>query len=181
MTARTVLTYADYVALPDNGKCYQILDGEPFVTPAPSPRHQIIVGNLVWHLENYVRPRASGRVLSAPLDVILADSSIAQPDVVYLDNTRSSLLSRRGIEGAPTLLVEVLSPTSTVADLRVKFALYARYGVPFYWIVDPEARTLEAYALDETGYRLVMAASGADPCGPPPLPDLALVVDALWE
>ncbi len=180
MTAKTVLTYADYVALPEDGKRYQILDGELFVTPAPSLWHQIIVGNLVWHLENYVRPRACGRVLSAPLDVILADSSIAQPDVVYVDNSRSSLMSRRGIEGAPTLLVEVLSPSSSVADRRVKLALYARYGVPFYWIVDPETRTLEAYAREEPDYRLAMRASGGDPCGPPPFPDLGLVVDTLW-
>jgi Uma2 family endonuclease len=180
MTARTVLGYADYVALPDDGKRYEILDGELFVTPAPTPQHQIISGNLVWILEGHVRSRGIGKVLAAPLDVIFADSSIAQPDVVYLDNARMSLISPRGIEGAPNLLVEVLSPTTKRTDRHVKLALYARYDVPFYWIVDPAARALEAYRREGTGYVLALTATGPKPCGPPPFPDLGLVVEALW-
>jgi Uma2 family endonuclease len=180
MTARATLGYADYAALPDDGKRYEILDGELYVTPAPTPRHQIIAGNLVWILEGHVRSRGIGKVLFAPLDVIFADSSIAQPDVVYLDDARTSLISHRGIEGAPTLLVEVLSPTTTRTDRRIKRALYARYRVPFYWIVDPEARALEAYRIEDREYALTMRATGSEPCSPPPFEDLGLVVERLW-
>lgn len=181
MTAKAALTYADYAALPDDGKRYEILDGELFVTPSPAPQHQIILANLVRVLDPYVHRRGLGRVLFAPLDVIFADSSIAQPDAIYLDNTRMSLISRRGIEGGPNLLVEVLSPSTARTDRSVKFALYARYGVDFYWIVDPEARVLEAYRRAGGAYVLAMKASGAEPCGPPPFEDIGLVVDALWR
>ena len=181
MTAKAALTYADYAALPDDGKRYEILDGELFVTPAPAPQHQMILANLVSVLGDHVRQRGLGRVLFAPLDVIFADSSIAQPDAIYLDNTRMSLISRRGIEGGPNLLVEVLSPSTARTDRNVKFALYARYGVDFYWIVDPEARVLEAYRREGSAYVLAMRASGSEPCGPPPFEDLGLVVEALWR
>jgi Uma2 family endonuclease len=180
MTARAVLTYADFAALPNDGNRYELLDGELFVTPSPAPRHQIILANLVRALDGYVQSRRLGMVLFAPLDVIFADTSVAEPDLVYLDNTRTSLISHRGIEGAPALLAEVLSPSTSRTDRRVKFALYARYQVPFYWIVDPEARTLEAYRLEGAGYILAMRASGTTPCGPPPFEDLGLVVDNLW-
>jgi Uma2 family endonuclease len=181
MSARTVLTYADYAALPDDGKRYELLDGELFAMPSPSTWHQVIAANLVWALEGYVRARGIGKVLFAPLDIIFADTSVVEPDVIYVDNQRMSLLARRGVEGAPTLLVEVLSPSTTRWDREVKFALYARYGVPFYWIVDPKARVLEAYRLEGSAYVLAMRAIGAAPCGPPPFEDLGLVVDELWR
>lgn len=180
MTAKAVLTYADFVALPDDGNRYEILDGELFVTPSPAPRHQIVLANLFSVLDAYVRRRQLGIVLFAPLDVIFADTSIAEPDLLYLDNARMSLMSNRGIEGPPALLVEALSPSSTRADRRVKFDLYARFGVPYYWIVDPEARALEAYRLEGAHYVLALRASGTGPCGPPPFDDLGLVVERLW-
>jgi Uma2 family endonuclease len=181
MSAKTVLTYADYAALPDDGKRYELLDGELFVMPSPSGWHQVILANLVRALDLHVRPRHLGMILFAPLDVIFADTSVAEPDLIYLDSARLPLLGRRGIEGAATLLVEILSPSTTRHDREVKFALYARYGVPCYWIVDPEARALEAYRLEGPAYVLAMRVSGAAPCGPPPFDDLGLVVDDLWR
>lgn len=181
MTAKAALTYADYATLPDDGKRYEILDGELFVTPSPTPEHQIVLGNLVSVLRDYVRRHGLGRILFGPLDVIFADTSIAQPDAVYLDNASLSRMSRRGIEGSPPLLVEVLSPSTARTDRREKFALYARYGVECYWIVDLDARTLEAYRLEGAGYVLALRATGSAPCGPPPFDDLGLVVDDLWE
>jgi Uma2 family endonuclease len=181
MMAKALLTYADYAALPDDGKRYEILDGELFVTPSPSSQHQIILANLVEVLGGYVRQHRIGKVLFAPLDVIFADSSIAQPDAIYLDAASMPLISRRGIEGGPPLVVEVLSPSTTRTDRSVKFSLYARYGVEFYWIVDPDARVLEAYRRAGEGYVLAMTASGTKPCGPPPFEDLGLIVDDLWS
>jgi Uma2 family endonuclease len=179
MTAKATLTYADYAAL-DDGKRYELLDGELYMTPSPSGEHQLIVSNLVSVLDRYVRSRRAGVLLFAPLDVIFADTTVAQPDIIYLEDSRRTLLSRRGIEGAPTLAVEVLSPSTTSRDRRLKFALYARFEVPFYWIVDPVVHVLESYTLMEGRYVEVLRASGRTACGPPPFEDLALVVDDLW-
>ena len=100
--------------------------------------------------------------------------------MVYLDTTRLSILSDRGSEGPPTLVVEILSPSTTLIDRSTKRQLYARYGVPYYWIVDPEARTIEAYSLSEGGYQLVTRATGSQTITLPPFPDLALIPGSLW-
>jgi Uma2 family endonuclease len=181
MTARAVLTYADYAALPDDGRRYELIDGELIEMTAPSLWHQIVLANLVYALDAYVRERSLGIVLFAPLDVIFADTSVTEPDLIYIAPNRTDRMAPRGIEGAPTLLVEVLSPSNRGHDRVVKFGLYARYGVPFYWIVDPEGRELHAYRLEEGAYVLAMRATGTAPCSPPPFDDLALVVDDLWK
>ena len=179
-TERVILTYKEYEALPADGRRYEIHEGELSVTPAPSPQHQMIIANLFRVLDLHVRAKGAGIVLFAPLDVILSESSIVQPDIVYLDSARLSTISRRGIEGAPTLLVEILSPTTTVIDRSAKRQLYRRYGVPYYWIVDPEARMVEVYGLSEGEYQLITRASGAEPTSLPPFPDLQLIPATLW-
>src|ERR1041384_2877769 len=123
MTAKAVLTYADYAALPDDGKRYELLDGELVLKPAPTPYHQIILGNLVSILRDHVRRQHLGMVLFAPLDVLFADTSVAQPDVIYLDDTNRGLMSERGIEGAPRLVAEVTSPSTATMDRRRKFEI----------------------------------------------------------
>ncbi len=175
-----VLTYEDYAALPADGRRYEIHDGELSVTPAPSPGHQRISRNLFRILDHHVMTNGLGEVLYAPLDVILSESCIVQPDLVYLDRGRLGAVTRRGIEGAPTLVVEVLSPSTTLIDRSTKRQLYARYGVPFYWLVDPEGRAIEALVLGPEGYSLAVRASGSEPLSLPPLPDLVLVPDSLW-
>src|SRR5438552_14239239 len=139
MTAKVVLGYRDYAALPDDGRRYEILDGELSVTPAPSLDHQIILANLFRILDAHVRARNLGIVLFAPLDVILADANIVQPDLVFLDHERMSRSSRRGIEGAPALLVEVLSPGTTGVDRNVKSAISALLGATSLWTDDLES------------------------------------------
>jgi Uma2 family endonuclease len=177
---RIVLTYKEYEALPADGRRYEIHDGELSVTPAPTPRHQRVLANLFDVLRQHVNSRSLGEAFLSPLDVILDDTTIVQPDLVYLDPTRLGLVSDRGIEGPPTLVVEILSPTTTIIDRSTKHQLYRRYGVPYYWIVDPGARTLEAYVLDEGRYRLETRAFGSAPVSLPPFPELALVPAALW-
>ena len=90
-----------------------------------------------------MKARSLGLVILAPaLDVILSETTIVQPDLVYLDPERLPALGRRGVEGAPTLAIEVLSPTTGTTDRTTKRDLYARYGVPYLWLVDPEARAI---------------------------------------
>ena len=179
-TQPIVLNYRDYAALPADGRRYEIHEGELSVTPAPSPRHQLISGNLFYVLHGHVKARELGVVLCAPIDVILSDISIVQPDIVYVDQTRVGQISGRGIEGAPTLVIEILSPSTVAIDRRTKHKLYARYRVPYYWIVDPEARTIEAWTFGPDGYSLTVEGSGATPLNPPPFPDLALIPASLW-
>ncbi len=184
MTARTALTYQDYAALPDDGKRYEIHDGELSVMTAPTSLHQIVSANLFDLLRAHVKARHLGLVLYAPLDVILSDTpsetTILQPDLVYLDDVRLEALRLRGVEGAPTLAVEILSPSTAGIDRNRKRALYARYGVPYLWLVDPEARELAAHVLDSGEYHLAARVSGSEPVALPPFTDLGLVLSALW-
>lgn len=177
---RVVLTYEDYCRLPNDGRRYEILEGELAVTPAPTPSHQEILGNLYDPLRGHVRSRRLGKVYLAPIDVILAPTSVVQPDLIFTRAERLSLVSHRGIEGPPDLVVEVLSPTTQAQDRGAKLQLYARHGVPHYWLVDPETRRLEAYELAGTSYRLVAAHSGTGEFAPALFPDLAVPLDALW-
>lgn len=179
-TERVILTYKDYEALPADGRRYEIHEGELSVTPAPSPRHQRILGNLNEILREHVKTRALGEILFAPIDVILGETTVVQPDLVYLDTTRLPLVSGRGIEGPPTLVVEILSSATTLIDRGTKRQLYARHGVPYYWIVDPEARTIEAYTLAEGSYQLSARAAGREAISLPPFPDLTFVPASIW-
>jgi Uma2 family endonuclease len=180
MTARIALTYRDYEALPNDGKRYEIHDGELYVTAAPTSDHQIVLTRLLAFLHAHVEARQLGIVLPAPLDVILADTTILQPDIVYIDRQRRSSLAKRGMEGPPTLAIEILSPTTAVVDRGAKRHLYARYGVPYFWIVDLEARAVEAYELRGPDYICVATAAGPQPTDLPPFGDLGLVPDGLW-
>jgi Uma2 family endonuclease len=178
--SRTALTYRDYATLPDDGRRYEIHDGELSVTAAPTPQHQMISGRLFLAVTRWLEANPGGELLYAPLDVILADTSIVQPDIVYLASDRLERISARGIEGAPTLAVEILSPSTRTIDRVVKTRLYARYEVPFLWLVDPDARSVEAFVLERDRYALAVAASGPAPTDLPPFTGLDLVPDALW-
>ncbi len=177
---RVILTYKDYEVLPADGRRYELHEGELSVTPAPSPQHQLISGNLYDILRQHVKSRGLGQVIFAPIDCILGETTVVQPDLVFLDSSRLSIVSTRGLEGPPTLAVEILSPTTTLIDRSTKRQLYARYGVPYYWLVDPEARAVEAYSLAEGGYQLVVRAAGREAVSLPPFPDLAFAPASLW-
>ena len=177
---RVILTYKDYEALPADGRRYELHDGELSVTPAPSPRHQEISGNLNEILRGHVKTRGLGKVFYSPIDCILSDITVVQPDLVYLDPSRLALLSNRGIEGPPTLVVEILSPSTTEIDRSTKRQVYARHGVPYYWIVDPEVRVVEAYVLSEGAYQLSARVAGSEPVSLPPFSALAFVLASLW-
>jgi Uma2 family endonuclease len=177
---RVVLGYRDYAALPADGRRYEVHDGELSVTPAPSPKHQMIIANLFRTLDAHVRARSLGAVLFAPLDVILSDTSIVQPDVLYLAGDRLPAISSRGVEGPPTMVVEILSASTATIDRHTKMQLYSRHRVPHYWLLDPDGRVAEAYALTEEGYVLRARAAGGEPFTAEPFADLVLLLDSLW-
>lgn len=180
-TAGVILTYKDYESLPAGGRRYEIHEGELSVTPAPSPRHQEVLGNLYAVLREHVGGRGPGKVFFAPIDVILSDRSIVQPDLVYLESGRLGAVSSRGIEGPPTLVVEVVSPSTSQIDRHTKLQLYARHGVPHYWVVDPEACLVDTYKLAEGAYRPGARINGDETLAAPPFLALAIPASALWR
>jgi len=180
MTTRVRLTYEDYAALPDDGRRYELHEGELSVTPAPGTSHQAILRNLLVILHDHVTTHRIGDVLPASVDCILENITIVQPDIVFVETARRSVIHERGIEGAPTLVVEVVSPSTGAIDRRRKLQLYARYAVPYYWIVDPPAKTIEAHALARGRYRQAGVLSATMPTALPPLADLILDPQRIW-
>ena len=184
MSPKSAFTYRDYEALPNDRRRYEIHDGELCVTPAPSFGHQIILSNFLRALFRHVPDIAPGLILPAQTDVILADrpdeTTIVQPDILYIAPDRMSVTSRRGLEAAPTLAIEILSPSTRAIDRVVKRRLYARYGTKYLWLADPDARVVEAFVLEGDRYVLAATAAGAEPVDLPPFTGLALVPDALW-
>jgi len=182
MSARVILTYDDYTALPDDGRRFELYEGELIeMTPAPRPRHQLVIGRLHLLMAEHVHRHGLGEVFLSPIDVILSRINVLQPDLVYLDAARLRLVTDRAIEGAPTLVVEVLSPSTDARDRETKQALYARYGVPYYWIVDPDAETVQALRLIGESYEPVARLEGTASAALLPLVDLTLDPAAVWR
>jgi Uma2 family endonuclease len=149
------LTYEDYVTLPNDGRRYEILDGELAVSPSPRTRHQLVSVKLTLAIGNWVAAQKAGTLFVAPCDVILDDTTVVVPDLVFVSQARESIVTERAIEGAPDLLVEILSDSTARHDRGAKMKLYAQYGVNRYWIVDADARVLEIYALRDRAYEQI--------------------------
>jgi Uma2 family endonuclease len=147
-----IWTYSDLKHTPDDGKRYEIFDGELVVTPAPGPPHQITTLELTMRLYRNLAEVAI--TLISPVDVLLAPRRVLIPDIVVVRNERRAIVTGRAVEGPPDLVVEVLSPRGATRDRVRKAPLYAKSGIPEYWIVDPVARTIEVYALGDRGYCL---------------------------
>ncbi len=177
----TNLTYEDYLEFPDDGLRYEILDGELEVSPAPAPRHQGVSLNLVVMLDGHVRERRLGRVYYAPIDVLLARNNVVQPDIIFVAAGRESIVTARAVEGPPDLAVEILSPWSVRRDRVTKARVYARLGVPHYWILGTEARVVETYEAEAGTYRLAGTHEGAARFRPSLFPDLEIDLGRVWD
>ncbi len=148
------VTYELYASMIDDGNRYEIADGVlELMSPSPSTTHQAIVFELQQLLNTSCRNEYI--IFSAPLDVILSETEVRQPDLVMIHRSRMSIISNRGINGAPDLVVEVTSEHSRRRDKISKRITYARYGVSEYWIMDQSNFTLEQYVLDGNRYELV--------------------------
>ena len=180
-SGRIKLTYDDYVGLPNDGKRYEILDGELSVSPAPTSRHQTVSMNLSTILNLFVRQRRLGRVLAAPTDVILAPTTIVQPDILFVRAERASIIEERAVEGPPDLVVEILSTWTARQDRTTKAALYARFAIPHYWIVDPEAHAIERYEIEGDSYHLAKKESGDATISSALFPGLEIRLAEVWD
>jgi Uma2 family endonuclease len=141
-------TYEDYLNLPDDGKRYQVIEGELFMVPAPIPYHQDILGKLFVLLNDFVKRHKLGRIYVAPCDVILSEGEdIVQPDIFFISKEREHIIEEKNIRGAPDLIVEVLSPSTMKLDRTLKMRRYAEFGVREYWLADPVEKEIEVLTL----------------------------------
>lgn len=175
---KTKLEYSDYAQIPSDGKRYELLEGDLQVTPAPSPLHQRVSKRLQRMLEAYFEETGRGEIFNAPIDVLLSNHDVVQPDIVLVLNPEQ--ISNRGIEGPPFLLVEVLSPSTQNYDRTIKAQRYAAMGVSHYWIVDPEAQQLECYRATKGAFEIVVQAKKSAILIHPDWPDLHLPLANLW-
>jgi Uma2 family endonuclease len=151
-TLEKPLTYKDYEALPE-GAPYQLIDGELIMTPAPTPLHQNIIGNIYQSLRYFVESQKLGRVFLSPIDVKLTDVDVFQPDLVFIRKEHVANIRRDKLNVVPDLVVEVLSPSNAFYDLTHKKTIYAESGVEEYWVIDPKNETVEIFLRDGDRYR----------------------------
>jgi Uma2 family endonuclease len=156
------VTYADLERAPEDGRRYELYDGEVFVVPAPLPRHQI-VGQLIADTLRDYAARQGGLFLVSPIDIVFSEYDVLQPDIVFFKADRRHLVNLDAvIRHAPDLCVEVLSPSTEEVDRGRKMQMFARYGVPECWIVDPRQETIEVYRLDGPVYTMTAAVAQND-------------------
>lgn len=177
--ARPRVSYPDLQGALGDGRRCELYDGEVFVIPAPFPLHQIVALNLYAFFRGWAQ-RHGGVVLAAPIDIVLSDYDVVQPDVVVFSPARRHWIQlREPIRAAPDITVEVLSPHTSVTDRGKKMQLLARYGAPEYWLVDPDAGTVEVYHLRRGAYLLACLAGRGESVRSPEQPGLVCAVDRL--
>lgn len=152
---RTKLTYEDYLQFPEDGRRHEIIDGDHYVSAAPFVAHQRVSRNLMVHLHRHFHRTGLGEVLHAPVAVVLSQSDVVEPDLVVVLAEHAARIRRERIEGAPDLVVEILSPSTAYRDRGLKLDLYQKAGVSEYWIVDPERRVVQQYVLTDGVFRSV--------------------------
>jgi Uma2 family endonuclease len=144
--ATSWITWRDTLLMPEDGNRYEAIGGELYVTPAPTVRHQRISANLFLHLSDLLSESGRGLVLYAPVGVEFPDTEEGvQPDIIFISRERMHVVGEDWVRGAPDLVVEILSPSTAERDRTVKRKLYERQGVAQYWVVDPEAESVEVW------------------------------------
>ncbi len=173
-------TYSDYLLLPED-KRYEILEGELHVIAAPNTIHQRVSKRLVVALTQRLEKEGLGEVFHAPYDVVLSEDNVLQPDILIVRKNRAGVIGELNLKGAPDLAIEILSLGSRGKDLEIKRKIYARFGVQEYWVVDPDAGTIEVLAWGESGYSTAGTFSKSDSLTSPLFPDLNLPLPEIFE
>lgn len=176
-------TYEDYVEFPDDGKRHEIIEGDHYMTPAPRMKHQRISGRLFAALNGVAAARRLGEVFAAPCDVVLSDENVVQPDLVFVSSARADIVTEDNIQGAPDLVVEILSDSSRKKDEVTKRKLYERFDVVEYWIVDPELERVRLFKAVQQRYGRAteLSKEASDVLTTELLPGFHLSVSELFE
>jgi Uma2 family endonuclease len=177
------LTYDDFVLFPDDGQRHELIDGEHYVTPSPVIRHQRVSYNLTLAIGMWLEQHPVGRLFFAPLDVVLSNFDVVEPDLLYVSNERAAeVLTPRHLRGAPDLVIEIGSPGTRKRDETIKRRLYERFGVTEYWIVDPELEVIRIYRRDgdKFGRANELSREAGDGATTPLLAGLDLPLDRIF-
>lgn len=172
-------TYEDYRTTPE-GKRYQLLDGELIMAAAPNEPHQRVQAELGFHLMEFVKANNLGRVYFAPTDVVLSDVDVVQPDLLFVSNERRHIITHANIQGAPDLVVEILSPSTSEHDRGYKRALYAQHCVKEYWMAGTDPGTVTVLLLGDNGFEVVATYGEGDILTSPTLQGFSMRVDDIF-
>jgi len=172
-------TYEDYVLFLADGKRHEIIEGDHYVNPPPNSYHQAVLSRINSQFIELVEKPKLGFVFFAPIDVQLDELNIVQPDLVVILNERKSIITKKNIQGAPSLAVEIISPGNPKHDRQLKKKLYEKCEIPEYWIVDPESETIEAYLLVDKRY--VLQSNSSNEVQISILPDAKVNTKDLWR
>ena len=177
------LTYDDYVLIPEDGQRHEILDGEHYVSPAPFMRHQDVAANLFDELSPFVRKHRLGKVRFAPVDVVLSPNDIVQPDLLFISTQRLGIVTEANVQGAPDLVIEILSEKTRRQDEGLKREIYERHGVREYWMLDPDHDSVRVYRRIGNRLRLVaeLDATAGEGLTTPVLPGLEIRLAEIFE
>ena len=173
-------THADLLQFPDDGKRREIIDGDLYVTPSPINYHQKILLNLTMAFGKFLEDHPLGELRFAPLDVILSQHDVLEPDLLLVSNEHRDIL-QDWVRGAPDLVVEILSPSTESRDRGIKLKAYARFGIREYWIVDPNAQVVEVYRLAAEGLQQAAKCVTGETIETPLLPGFALAVASIFK
>lgn len=152
-------TYSDYARLPE-GAPYQLIGGQLIMTPSPIPYHQEVLRKLGFKILVFLEKKELGHLYYAPLDVYFSDSDVYQPDILFIQKEREEIIGQTKINGAPDMVIEILSPSTAYYDLRNKFRTYEQADVKEYWIVDPGHKRIEVYENKDKKFNIHMEAEG---------------------
>ncbi|BBB91713.1 MAG TPA: Uma2 family endonuclease [Methylomusa anaerophila] len=173
-------TYEDYARLPA-GAPYQLIGGELVMAPSPGKRHQKILLKLAIAFERFIENNNSGELFIAPRDVYLAAKETYQPDILFIAGERVEISAEDKVNGAPDLVVEILSPSTAYYDLRKKYKVYEKYGVKEYWIVDPEENSVEVYQLSDGKFVPAARAEGTGVVDSVLLPGFRVKIEDIFK
>ena len=173
-------TYQDYLSAPEDKRC-ELLDGELVTVSTPGELHQSISAQLGWRLVQFASENNLGRVYHAPFDVVLSDTDVVRPDLLFVSNERSQIITPENIQGAPDLVVEILSPSTATRDRTFKRTLYARHGVREYWMVDTSEKDITVLLLGDRGFEVVDVYSESEALTSPTLGGLRFNLDDIFQ
>jgi Uma2 family endonuclease len=180
---QTRLTYDDFVLFPDDGKRHEIIDGVHYVTPSPRLIHQQLLGRLHLAIATFLEDRQEvGEVFLSPLDTIFTPWDIVEPDLMFVAGDQRSILTEKNIQGAPALVVEILSPGTRRRDQGIKRQLFDRGGVREYWLVDPQSQEVTIHRRAADGSFPRVERLGRDETlSTPLLPRFSLALNKLFK
>ncbi len=176
---KTKLTYDDYAKTPDDER-WELIDGVLIEMPSPTVPHQRVSRKVGTRLDIFVDASSLGEIFYAPIDVVLSDTVVVQPDLVFVSNERADIITHANIQGAPDLVVEIRSPSTAGLDEVTKRELYERYGVKEYWMANPEAQTVTVLLLGENGYEVAGIYAKSDTLTSPTLEGFSIDLNEIF-